>query len=140
VLKSDLAQGPWIPDLAARFSDLKSLAPDAWEGMTYVIVVASGNVLAETLISPGFYMTFWQMSMYDLSPPKNCYETELTRLRRMVDALSVKNPTDEQTRISRRLTNIMAALTRESTAQQKTYQFTKRRLAREKAHWFVKGT
>jgi THO complex subunit 2 len=132
-------KSPWIPDLAARFSDIKALAPEAWEVMTYVRSRGL-SALFSIVIRPGFYMTFWQMTMYDLSSCKARYDEEIVKARDLVTLSKSKAATEDQRRNYYRVENIGIMLAKESAAQQKAYQFAKRRLAREKAHWFIKGT
>ncbi|TFY82830.1 hypothetical protein EWM64_g1183 [Hericium alpestre] len=51
---------PWMPGIEALFDDLKKVAPKE----------------AHDIVGPGFYMTFWQLSTYDLAPPSSKYDDE----------------------------------------------------------------
>ncbi|KAF7978302.1 hypothetical protein HWV62_899 [Athelia sp. TMB] len=134
---SPAPQSPWIPELAAIFDDIKKIAP--------------GN--AYDLIGPGFYVTFWQLSTYDLTPPSTRYEEESATLK----ALSHKedllwSAADRSADRTKRLTanshrarraryndyiNLLAQEYREQTASR---AFTIKRLAKEKHHWFSSRT
>ncbi|KAG1874783.1 transcription factor/nuclear export subunit protein 2-domain-containing protein [Suillus subalutaceus] len=59
------SESPWIPDLEALFDDVKQIAKNS----------------ALDVIGPGFYLTFWQLSMYDLAPPAARYDEECAALR-----------------------------------------------------------
>ncbi|KAG9317173.1 transcription factor/nuclear export subunit protein 2-domain-containing protein [Chiua virens] len=60
-----VAESPWIPELEALFDDVRK--------------VAKSNAI--DVIGPAFYLTFWQLSMYDLSPPAARYDEEGAALR-----------------------------------------------------------
>jgi THO complex subunit 2 len=93
--------------------------------------------------SPGFYLTFWQMSTYDLSPPTTCYNDEIARFRDIkadVDhKIKDRTATEEQRRLRTRSLHMMDALVKEQKAHNDVRQFTEKRFKREKAHWFKKG-
>ncbi|KAH7888047.1 transcription factor/nuclear export subunit protein 2-domain-containing protein [Phlebopus sp. FC_14] len=127
-------ESPWIPELEALFEDVK--------------MTAKGPAL--DVIGPGFYMTFWQLSMYDLAPPASRYDEECAALRtlsRQEDAKYIN--ADRYADRARKLTasshkakrdrynafgNTLAQEFKEQTASR---EFTLKRLAREKQHWFA---
>ncbi|KAI0650660.1 transcription factor/nuclear export subunit protein 2-domain-containing protein [Trametes meyenii] len=126
-------ENPWLPELYPYFEEVKKIAP--------------GN--ASEVIGPGFYLTFWQMSTYDLSPPTAKYDEECATLRtlsRTEDTLSLqadrsmdraKRATAGTHREKRnRINAIVAMLGQELKEQAAARSFTIKRLAREKQHWF----
>ncbi|GLB33487.1 putative THO complex subunit 2 N-terminus [Lyophyllum shimeji] len=130
------AESPWVPELEALFDDIKKIAP--------------GN--AYEVIGPGFYVTFWQLSTYDLSPPAAKYDEEgtaLMALSRQEDAkyMAADRSSDRAKRATApshrarrdRYLNTAMALTQEFKDQTASRAFTMKRLAREKAHWFSHG-
>ncbi|KAJ3574543.1 hypothetical protein NP233_g1708 [Leucocoprinus birnbaumii] len=127
-------ESPWLPELAQYFDDLRKLAV--------------GN--AYEVIGPGFYFTFWQLSMYDLAPPTARYSEEgvnLRNLSRQEDSkyISADRSSDRTRRLSaaihrqrRDKFNTYANLLSEELKEQSASRsFTIKRLAREKAHWFA---
>jgi THO complex subunit 2 len=100
--------------------------------------------------SPGFYTTFWQLSVYDIAPPSSKYNEEGAKLRalsrqedskfnvadRSADRAKRSTATTHRTRRDRynSFVNILAQEFKEQTISR---QFTIRRLAKEKQHWFA---
>ncbi|EKM59356.1 uncharacterized protein PHACADRAFT_191704 [Phanerochaete carnosa HHB-10118-sp] len=131
---------PWLPQLYALFDDVKAIAP--------------GSV--NEVIGSGFYMTFWQLSTYDLSPPASKYEEETSNLRKLsLEADRAYNAAEKSDswvernnsykhRERRNRYNVFIDMLRDELKQQTAARaFTIKRLAREKQHWFAhnpKGT
>ncbi|KAF4602377.1 THO complex subunit 2 [Pleurotus pulmonarius] len=123
------ANSPWRPELSALFDDVRKIAPGS----------------ACDVLGPGFYLTFWQLSTYDLSPPSTRYDDELKALRslslqedrKLAAAEKVKRGSAIAYRARRdRYNNYVTALTNEYKQQTISREFTIKRLAREKLHWF----
>lgn len=109
-------------------------------------------MLKEVVSSPGFYLTFWQLSMYDLSPPATRYDEEgaaLRTLSRQEDAkyISADRSSDRAKRLTAsshrakrdRCNAFVNTLAQEFKEQTASRVFTLKRLAREKQHWFAHG-
>jgi THO complex subunit 2 len=102
-----------------------------------------------TSVSPGFYVTFWQLSTYDLSPPSARYDEEGAALLassrqedqkynaadRSGDRARRSTASSHRTRRERYLNTAMQ-LTQELKEQTASRAFTLKRLTREKQHWF----
>ncbi|GJE84409.1 THO complex subunit 2 [Phanerochaete sordida] len=127
-------ENPWLPQLYALFDDVKAIAPP--------------NV--NDLIGPGFYVTFWQLSTYDLAPPALKYEEETTNLRRMsAEADHAYNAAEKSDswyeransykhrERRNRYNHFIDVLRGELKEQTAARAFTIKRLAREKQHWFA---
>ncbi|KAI0091900.1 transcription factor/nuclear export subunit protein 2-domain-containing protein [Irpex rosettiformis] len=127
-------QNPWQPELYERFDEIKSIAPPS----------------AMEIIGPGFYLTFWQMSTYDIAPPLAKYEEETANLRalsRQEDSkyISADRSSDRTKRLSAsqhrskrdRYNSFANLLAQESKDQVTAMGYTKKRMAKEKQHWFV---
>ncbi|KAJ2920447.1 hypothetical protein H1R20_g16647, partial [Candolleomyces eurysporus] len=125
-------ESPWVPELEELFDAIRKVAP--------------GN--AADVIGPGFYLTFWQLSTYDLAPPKR-YEDESNALRAssreedhkytLADrsADRAKRATAGQHRARRdRYNHFITLLSQEFREQTISRQFTIKRLAKEKQAWF----
>lgn len=104
------------------------------------------------LRSPGFYLTFWQLSMYDLAPPSARYDDECAALRTLShqeDAkyISADRSADRSKRLTAsahrakrdRYNAFVNTLAQEFKEQAESRVFTLKRLAREKHHWFAHG-
>jgi THO complex subunit 2 len=109
-------------------------------------------MLTVTSDSPGFYVTFWQLSTYDLMPPGGKYDEEVSSLRalsRQEDSKYIaadrsadraKRLTASSHRIRRaRYNDFVNLLAQEYKEQAASRVFTIKRLAREKQHWFAGG-
>ncbi|PIL37228.1 hypothetical protein GSI_00921 [Ganoderma sinense ZZ0214-1] len=127
-------ENPWLPELYPLFEDVKKIAPG----------------VAIEIIGPAFYLTFWQLSTYDLSPPAARYDDECTTLRvlsRSEDSKSIiaDRSADRAKRMTavvhrerrNRINNVVTALSQEFKEQAAARAFTIKRLAREKQHWFA---
>nr|VWP00540.1 Palmitoyltransferase AKR1 (EC (Ankyrin repeat-containing protein AKR1) [Ganoderma boninense] len=127
-------ENPWLPELYPMFEDVKKIAP----GVT------------NEIIGPAFYLTFWQLSTYDLCPPATRYDEECATLRvlsRSEDSKSIiaDRSADRAKRMTavihrekrNRINNVVTALSQEFKEQAAARAFTIKRLAREKQHWFA---
>ncbi|KAI5124799.1 hypothetical protein M0805_005432 [Coniferiporia weirii] len=130
---------PWVPELFSLFEDCRQIAP--------------GN--AYDVIGPGFYLTFWQLSSYDLYFPKDKYaEMEKTLLATGETIYNKQRQADRSTDKSARMTSLahraqrerynsaISELRKEKAAQEAVYRYTTEkggRLDKEKAHWFSHG-
>ncbi|THH08122.1 hypothetical protein EW145_g2921 [Phellinidium pouzarii] len=129
-------QDQWIPELFALFEDCKQIAP--------------GNVY--DVIGPGFYLTFWQLSSYDLYFPKEKYAEMEKALLATSETLYAKQrqadrSTDKPARVTAlthraqrdRYSTAISELRKEKAIQEAVYRYTTEkngRLDKEKAHWF----
>jgi THO complex subunit 2 len=99
---------------------------------------------------PGFYVTFWQLSTYDLAPPGSKYDEEGAALRTLSRSEDSKYiAADRSADRAKRLTagthrskrdryNIFVnTLAQEFKEQTVSREFTMKRLGREKQHWFA---
>lgn len=106
--------------------------------------------LLTTVYSVGFYLTFWQLSSYDLSPPTAKYSEEVSNLAALsrqedVAYTSAERSVDRSRRATaamhrekrNRLNEVVSLLTKEMREQADARSFTIKRLAREKQHWFA---
>ncbi|KAH8118538.1 transcription factor/nuclear export subunit protein 2-domain-containing protein [Phellopilus nigrolimitatus] len=117
-------ENPWVPELHALFEDCKQIAP--------------GNSF--DTIGPGFYMTFWQLSNYDLYFPKEKYaeiEDVLAAKQRQIERPRMTSLAQRSQRD--RYAATIAELRKERAIQETVYRYTTEkdgRIDREKAHWF----
>jgi THO complex subunit 2 len=99
---------------------------------------------------PGFYVTFWQLSTYDLTPPGSKYDEEGAALRTLSRSEDSKYiAADRSADRAKRLTagthrskrdryNVFVnTLAQEFKEQTVSREFTMKRLGREKQHWFA---
>jgi THO complex subunit 2 len=105
--------------------------------------------VAHVLSRPGFYLTFWQLSTYDLAPPAARYEEEGAALRslsrqedskytladRSSDRLKRQGAPAHRARRDR-YAQFAQTLAQELKTQAASRRFTIKRLSKEKAHWF----
>jgi hypothetical protein len=144
-------QSPWIPELAAMFDQVEKISPAACEIMGWVLhldytVFSSSPALSR----PAFYLTFWQLSLYDISPPTEQYHQHVQTLRDLSakedkEANLAERSADRARRAAAlvhksrrsRYNDFIAALSSELKEQAIARQYTIKRLNREKAHWFI---
>ncbi|TFK56192.1 hypothetical protein OE88DRAFT_1621965 [Heliocybe sulcata] len=125
---------PWLPELHALFDDVKKILP----------------AQVSQVLGPAFYLTFWQLSTYDLSPPATRYDEEGATLRTLSRQEDSKYAAaDRSSDRAKRATAVIHrskrdrynafgnALTQEFKEQTASRVFTLKRLAREKQHWFA---
>lgn len=99
---------------------------------------------------PGFYLTFWQLSTYDLMPPASKYDEEgagLRTLSRQEDSkyIAADRSADRAKRLTAsshrtrrdRYNHYVNLLAQEFKEQTISREFTIKRLAREKHNWFA---
>ncbi|KAI0047273.1 hypothetical protein FA95DRAFT_1664524 [Auriscalpium vulgare] len=133
---SSAIDNPWVPEIKVLFDDLRKVIPKS----------------AYDLIGPGFYLTFWQLSTYDLSPPAAKYDEEGAALRALSRQEDSKyNAADRSSdRVKRqgaaahrarrdRYNTYVHTLAQEFKEQTASRMFTIKRLAKEKLHWFAHG-
>jgi THO complex subunit 2 len=142
-------QSPWIPDLEALFNDVRKIAKNsALDVIGYVHTF--DEIAIFRLSRAGFYLTFWQLSMYDLAPPAARYDEECAALRtlsRQEDSkyIAADRSADRTKRLSAsshrakrdRYNTFVNTLAQEFKEQTASRVFTMKRLAREKQHWFA---
>lgn len=80
-------------------------------------------------------MTFWQLSVYDLTVPARTYTREMEKISAQ---LKIGGPRDK--RLEDHLINIRDQLLKEMKEQIDNCSVTKERLRREKSQWFASGT
>ncbi|KAF7353062.1 THO complex subunit 2 [Mycena venus] len=109
--------------------------------------------LPELVPLPAFYLSFWQLSTYDLTPPSAKYDEEVANLRnlsRQEDSayISADRSSDRNIRLTAsshrsrrdRYNAFVGTLAQEFKQQTLLRAFTLKRLAREKQHWFAHST
>lgn len=116
----------WMSSLESVTQEISSiLPPRVWRGMT-----------------PNFYITFWQLSLYDIFVPEDQYRAEINKQK--AGAMALDNdrnnysPREQAKRLKERERYFQAA-TRLEFEMENQLQNKKKimvRLNREKGHWF----
>ncbi|POV98344.1 hypothetical protein PSHT_14079 [Puccinia striiformis] len=95
------------------------------------------------LVGPHFFVTFWQLELYDIRMPDERYISETSRLNAMLSDLDrdystvMVSSAKELNRANRaKILEIRATLTKEMKIHIKHYELTRARLASEKTFWF----
>ncbi|GAA5910057.1 uncharacterized protein JCM6883_000540 [Sporobolomyces salmoneus] len=114
---------PWHPGLVDLVEKMNEILPEE----------------ARSGLGSAFFVTFWQMTLYDLIYPKERYDAEVSRLkglqREAATNLSLQ-ATDRDTFIAKIIdlaTKLMAEMGRHFSAS----RGATRRLEKEKDHWFT---
>ncbi|KAI9807802.1 MAG: hypothetical protein M1825_005107 [Sarcosagium campestre] len=118
---------PWHPVLSELMDSLSATLPEkAWN-----------------TLSLSFYVTFWQLSLYDVQVPTKSYEEEVTRLKHKWIAVR-DDRTDmsiagvaKKEREKKHLTDMQDQLRHELKSHIQAFSVTRSRLTKEKDHWFL---
>jgi THO complex subunit 2 len=95
------------------------------------------------IVGVGFYVTFWQLSLYDITIPGKAYEDELSRQHKRMAVISADR-TDISVAGTRRkeaekknISDLVDRLLKENKDHLKAFAESKARLQREKDQWFA---
>ncbi|ETS61330.1 hypothetical protein PaG_04350 [Moesziomyces aphidis] len=115
-------------------SKLPSPAPiEPWHRGLIDAIHAAKDMLPESAL-PGlgvhFYVTFWQLSLADISVPIERYQQEVKRLNAVIRETAAEDQ-------RKRLQDNVGQLNAEMKDQMKSHEVTRKRLQAEKNHWFV---
>lgn len=131
----------------AEATDEEAEAMDTDDAPTWHPVLAPWMDEVESCLAPGsisalgvpFYLTFWQLSLADVTVPMERYQQEMTRLRQALQDLDAATDISDSLKKSAkmRLHETITQFTAELKEQTVAYQATRRRLANEKKHWFA---
>lgn len=95
--------------------------------------------LTLSLLRSPFFVTFWQLTLYDIVYPKERYDSELVRCSAMSreanSSLTLK--TDDKRKFSDGVSELARKLTNEFGEHATARGVTQRRLTREKGQWFA---
>ncbi|RMZ78642.1 hypothetical protein DV738_g3715, partial [Chaetothyriales sp. CBS 135597] len=96
-----------------------------------------------SLVGSGFFVTFWQLSLYDISIPGKSYDEEIQRQRGLMAKIGTDRSDVTQQAVRKResekkaIAELIDNLLSENKSHLKAYGDVKSRLAREKDLWFV---
>ncbi|KIW38738.1 uncharacterized protein PV06_09687 [Exophiala oligosperma] len=94
-------------------------------------------------IGTGFYATFWQLSLYDITIPGKSYEDELSRQHKKIAAISADRSdvsvsgSKKKELAKKEITDLVDELLAENKQHLKAFAESKARLQREKDQWFL---
>ncbi len=95
------------------------------------------------VIGLGFYVTFWQLALYNVTIPGKSYEDELSRQHKRIATIS-SNRADVTAAGARKreaekkqISNLIDRLLTENKEHLKAFAESKARLSKEKSNWFV---
>lgn len=127
VSTSEEQSGQWHPVLQPIMESIKSSLPTE----------------VSNIIGLGFYVTFWQLALYDVTIPGKSYEDELSRQHKRIATIS-SNRADvtavgarKREAEKKQISNLIDRLLTENKEHLKAFGESKARLSREKDQWFV---
>lgn len=95
------------------------------------------------VVGLGFYVTFWQLTLYDVTIPGKSYEDELSRQHKRIATIS-SNRADvtaagakKREAEKKQISNLIDRLLTENKEHLKSFAESKARLSKEKGNWFV---
>lgn len=118
---------PWHPVVQEIMDQVKAVLPPE----TYEIVGLP------------FYVTFWQLSLYDVHIPQKAYEDEIERQKKKVIAINNDRSdvsmagTQRKEREKKQITELQERILEENKRHLKAYGQTRARLQKEKDRWFA---
>ena len=140
--------------LNSEVSDMQASSPTAeggvashkWHPVLQCIMDAIRPKLPQEIldiVGVGFYVTFWQLSLYDITIPGKSYEDELSRQHKKMASISADR-TDVSVAGTRRketekknISELVDRLLKENKDHLKAFAESKARLQREKDQWFA---
>ncbi|KAJ9475637.1 THO complex subunit 2 [Pseudozyma hubeiensis] len=125
------------PNEAATVDQDKTLSPtpEPWHKGLLGAIAAAKDMLptpAHSSLGVHFYVSYWQLSLADISVPIERYQQEVKRLNALIRETNV----EEQ---RKRLQDTISQLNAEMKEQMKSHEVTRKRLMAEKDHWFGDG-
>ena len=93
-------------------------------------------------IGTGFYVTFWQLSLYDVSIPGKSYEEELSKQHKRISTISTDRSdisiagTKKKDAEKKQISGLIDRLLSENKQHLKSFGESKARLFQEKGQWF----
>ncbi|KAL5032135.1 hypothetical protein BDV3_000726 [Batrachochytrium dendrobatidis] len=96
-------------------------------------------------MSPSFYVTFWQLSLYDIFVPIQRYQAEIARQQQQIALLEADRSDMSSAAVTKRKQEkerkllLQQKLTKELKTQQDNYDQTRSRLNMEKMEWFAQN-
>ena len=96
-----------------------------------------------SMVGTGFFVTFWQLSLYDISIPGKSYEEEMQRQRALMAKIGADRSEVSLSAVRKResekkvITDLIDNLLSENKQHLKAYAEIKSRLQREKDLWFA---
>ncbi|KAI9003416.1 transcription factor/nuclear export subunit protein 2-domain-containing protein [Hyaloraphidium curvatum] len=136
------------PAVKVETAPVEQKEADVWHPGLLEIIRRVERILPQPTwkgISPNFYVTFWQLSLYDIHVPKARYQSQIDTERQKMKEL---DPTDqksfksdkagqEKRRMYERSATLVKTLEQELREQQENHKKVLARLQREKDHWFA---
>jgi THO complex subunit 2 len=95
------------------------------------------------IVGVGFYVTFWQLSLYDITIPGKAYEDELSRQHKRMAVISADRAdisvagTRRKEIEKKNISELVDRLLKENKDHLKAFAESKARLQREKDQWFA---
>ncbi|KIX09526.1 uncharacterized protein Z518_00606 [Rhinocladiella mackenziei CBS 650.93] len=136
----DLESSSKTPGLPENPSD------DCWHPVMKEVMNAIQPFLPKEVvetIGTGFYATFWQLSLYDITIPGKSYEDELSRQHKKIASITADRTdvsvsgTKKKELAKKEITELVDKLLAENKQHLKAFAESKARLQREKDQWFL---
>lgn len=139
--------GPGLEvDPASKTPGAEPSIEDCWHPVMKEVMTAIQPHLPEEvveIIGTGFYTTFWQLALYDITIPGKSYEDEISRQKKKIAAIASDRSdvsasgTKKKELAKKELTELMDKLLAENKDHLKAFSESKAKLQREKDQWFL---
>ncbi|KEF60472.1 uncharacterized protein A1O9_02033 [Exophiala aquamarina CBS 119918] len=134
------------PESASKLPGLEAPVGDCWHPVMKEVMASIEPHLPEEvveIIGTGFYTTFWQLALYDITIPGKSYEDEISRQKKKIAAIASDRSdvsasgTRKKELAKKELTELMDRLLAENKDHLKAFSDSKAKLQREKDKWFL---
>lgn len=134
------------PDSASKTPGAEAPIEDCWHPVLKEVMTTIQSHLPEEvveIIGTGFYTTFWQLALYDITIPGKSYEDEISRQKKKIAAIASDRSdvsasgTKKKELAKKELTELMDKLLAENKDHLKAFSDSKAKLQREKDQWFL---
>ncbi|KAI8812587.1 transcription factor/nuclear export subunit protein 2-domain-containing protein, partial [Cladochytrium replicatum] len=137
---------PPKPDSTPGALPTTGVDSSVWEKGLRDTILAVNNIVPSHIwkgVTPQFYTTFWQLSLYDIYVPETRYKLEIERQETLVKQLESDKSDNSNAAVQKRkkdkerVQQTVTMLQHERKVQIANYAIVKARLQREKDGWFA---
>ncbi|KAK5953888.1 THO2 plays a role in transcriptional elongation [Knufia fluminis] len=130
----------------ADMAESEAITEQRWHPVLRDVMDETRPYLPEDIrdvVGPGFYVTFWQLSLYDINVPSNSYQDEMNRNKKKITGVTSDRSNVSSLHARNKEAQIKGYkqfnddLLAENRQHLKAYSETKNRLTKEKDQWFA---
>ncbi len=128
--------------------DVYTTGKEPWNPALVPVIESISEYLPEEFkkcVAPGFYVTFWQLALYDIYVPENRYKIEIDKMKISLAKLDAELAVEstgavKKRRERERVSQSLATLEKELQSQTENFGRVATRLLQEKSSWFSENS